>query len=199
VPSRLTVAGIMNYVYEKDYAVLVRLKVAAGASGTVPIRAEAHWLACTDKICVPEQGELALNLSVGSGTPQRAQFDQWRQALPRPLSSQAKFEIAGDKLRVAVPLPRSVEVGEPYLFAAEDGPVDYAGQQHFRRLDDLLIAELPRRNGEPKALSGVLAYAEGHGLEIHAVPGDVPDGGRAIAMRCSGRSLERQRAESCST
>src|SRR5690349_11604481 len=27
VPTRLTVAGIMNYVYEKDYAVLVRLKV----------------------------------------------------------------------------------------------------------------------------------------------------------------------------
>jgi DsbC/DsbD-like thiol-disulfide interchange protein/cytochrome c biogenesis protein CcdA len=189
VPSRLTVAGIMNYVYEKDYAVLVRLKVPAGASGTVPIRAEAHWLACTDKICVPEQGELALNLSVGSGTPQRAQFDQWRQALPRPLSSQAKFEIAGDKLRVAVPLPRNVEVREPYLFAAEDGPVDYAGQQHFRRLDDLLIAELPRRNGEPKALSGVLAYAEGHGLEIHAIPGDVPEGGRAIGETGSNAIL----------
>jgi DsbC/DsbD-like thiol-disulfide interchange protein/cytochrome c biogenesis protein CcdA len=180
VPSRLTVAGIMNYVYEKDYAVLVRLKVPIAASGTVPIRAEAHWLACTDRICVPEQGELALNLPVGSGTPLRAQFDEWRRALPRPLASQAKFEIAGDRLRVAIPLPRRVEVEEPYLFAAEDGPVDYAGQQHFRRLDDLLIAELPRRNGEPKALSGVLAYGEGRGLEIHAIPGDVPEGGRAI-------------------
>ena len=180
VPSRLTVAGIMNYVYEKDYAVLVRLKVPAGASGTVPIRAEAHWLACTDKICVPEQGELALDMPVGSGTPRRAQFDEWRRALPRPLASPARFELAGDTLRVAVPLPRGVDVEQPYLFAAEDGPVDYAGQQHFRRLDDLLIAELPRRNGEPKALSGVLSYGEGRGLEIHAVPGVVPEGGRAI-------------------
>ena len=42
VPTRLTVAGIMNYVYEKDYAVLVRLKVPKGASGTVPIRASAR-------------------------------------------------------------------------------------------------------------------------------------------------------------
>src|ERR1044072_4712215 len=107
VPTRLTVAGIMNYVYEDDFAILVRLKVPAGATGTVPIRAEAHWLACTDKICVPEQGELALALPVGSGTPQRAQFDQWRQALPRPLASQAKFEISGDRLRVAIPLPRN--------------------------------------------------------------------------------------------
>jgi len=55
VPTRLTVAGLMNYVYERDYAVLVRLKVPANASGTIPIRAEARWLACTDKICVPEQ------------------------------------------------------------------------------------------------------------------------------------------------
>ena len=180
VPTRLTVAGIMNYVYETDYAVLVRLKVPPGVTGTIPIRAEAHWLACTDTICVPEQGELALDLPVGRGTPQRAQFDKWRRALPQPLASPARFEVAGGTLRVAIPLPRDVAVEEPYLFAAEDGPVDYAGKQHFRRLGDLLIAELPRRNGEPKTLSGVLAFGDGRGLEIRATPGDVPEGGRAI-------------------
>ncbi|HJR83072.1 MAG TPA: protein-disulfide reductase DsbD domain-containing protein, partial [Sphingomicrobium sp.] len=180
VPTRLTVAGIMNYVYETDYAVLVQLKVPAGATGTVPIRAEAHWLACTDKICVPEQGELALDLPVGTGTPKRAQFDEWRRALPRPLASPARFEVAGDRLRIAIPLPRDVGVEEPYLFPSEDGPVDYAGKQHFRRLGDLLIAELPRRKGEPKQLAGVLAFGDGRGLEIHAVPGEVPEGGRAV-------------------
>src|SRR5206468_2203345 len=61
VPTRLTVAGLMNYVYERDYAVLVRLKVPAGAAGTIPIRADARWLACTDKICVPEHGQLSLD------------------------------------------------------------------------------------------------------------------------------------------
>ena len=45
VPTRLTIAGIMNYVYEQDYALLVRLKVPANASGVVPIRASARWLA----------------------------------------------------------------------------------------------------------------------------------------------------------
>ena len=79
VPTRLTVADLMNYVYERDYAVLVRLKVPVDAQGLIPIRAEAHWLACTDKICVPEQGELSLNLTVGTGTPQGAQFDAWRR------------------------------------------------------------------------------------------------------------------------
>ena len=35
VPTRLTIAGIMNYVYETDYAVLVRLKVPPGATPEV--------------------------------------------------------------------------------------------------------------------------------------------------------------------
>src|SRR3982751_5130133 len=68
VPTRLMVAGLMNYVFERDYAVLVRLKLPPDARGVVPVRASAHWLACTDKICVPEQGELALDLPVGTGT-----------------------------------------------------------------------------------------------------------------------------------
>ena len=181
VPARLSIAGIMNYVYEHDFAVLVRLKVPKDAKGVAPVRASALWLACTDKICVPENGTMATEVVVGPGAPNyRAQFDEWRRALPRPLVTPAKFEIAGDKLRVAVPLPRDVAVEEPYLFPAADGPVDYAGKQHFRRLDDLLIAELPRRTGEPKTFTGVLALGDGKGLELHAVPGEVPTGGRAL-------------------
>jgi DsbC/DsbD-like thiol-disulfide interchange protein len=125
VPSRLTVADLMNYVYERDYAVLIRLKAPSNARGTVPIRADAHWLACTDKICVPEQGQFALDLPVGGGTPNRAQFDQWRRALPQPLATVGHFEALGDRLRVAIPLPASVSVGEPYLFPITDKVVDY--------------------------------------------------------------------------
>ena len=181
VPGRLEIAGLMNYVYERDYAVLVRVKVPADARGTVPIRAEAHWLACTDKTCVPEHGELALDLPVGSGTPQRAQFDQWRRALPRPLASVGHFAIAGDKLRVAIPLPASVEVRDPYLFPLTDGPTEYAAPQHFRRSGDTLIAELKYTGAPlPQELGGVLALSDGRGLEIQAQPGSVPEGGTPI-------------------
>jgi len=99
VPTRLTIAGLMNYVYERDYAVLVRLKVPPDAQGTVPVRASARWLACTDKVCVPESGAFALDVPVGAGTPERARFDEWRRALPRPLVTPARFELSGDQLR----------------------------------------------------------------------------------------------------
>jgi len=180
VPSRLTIAGLMNYVYEHDYALLVRLKVPADARGVVPIRATATWLACTDKVCVPENGDFELDLPVGTGTPERAQFDEWRRALPRPLATQAKFALTADKVRVAIPLPRSVAVEEPYLFPAADGLVDYAGEQHFRRVGDLVVAELPRKDASATAFDGLLSLGEGQGFEFHAVSGDVPGGGSAI-------------------
>ncbi|MEP7130621.1 MAG: protein-disulfide reductase DsbD domain-containing protein [Sphingomicrobium sp.] len=180
VPTRLTVAELMNYVYERDYAVLVRLKVPAGARGTVPIRADAHWLACTDKICVPEQGQLMLNLPVGGGTSHRAQFDAWRRALPQPLATLGHFEASRDRLRVAIPLPASVTVGEPYVFPITDKIVDYDAKQGFRRSGDLLVAELKRTGAPPAQFAGVLALGNGRGLEFRAVSGAVPSGGTPV-------------------
>ncbi|MGN6156023.1 MAG: protein-disulfide reductase DsbD domain-containing protein, partial [Sphingomicrobium sp.] len=180
VPTRLTIAGLMNYVYEKDYAVLVQLKAPASAAGTAAIRAKAHWLACTDKICVPESGDLSLDIPVGSGAPNQAQFDSWRKALPRPLASAAHFQLAGNTIRLGIPLPRDVKVEKPYFFPSVDGPIDYAGEQHFSRKDDLLIAELPRRRDEPSQIAGVLSLGDGRGLEVEATPGAVPEGGTQI-------------------
>ncbi len=181
VPTRLTVADLMNYVYERDYAVLVRLKVPQDARGIVPIRAEAHWLACTDKICVREQGELSLDLPAGSGTPLRERFDEWRRALPQPLVTPAHIAAAGDRLRIAIPLPASIEVREPYLFPITDNAVDYEAPQVFRRSGDTLIAELESKGVAPKQFAGVIALGDGRGLEFHAVPGAVPEGGTPVS------------------
>ena len=179
VPTRLKVAGLMNYVFEHDYAVLVRLKVPADARETVPIRAQAHWLACTDKICVPEQGELSLDLPVGKGAPNRAEFDSWRTKLEQPLATIGHFAAEGDSLRVAIPLPASARADEPYLFPITDHAVDYEAPQSFRRAGDWVVADLKMKN-LPEKFSGVLALGDGRGLEFQAVPGSVPSGGNAI-------------------
>jgi DsbC/DsbD-like thiol-disulfide interchange protein/cytochrome c biogenesis protein CcdA len=181
VPQRLTIAGLMNYVYERDHAILLRLKVPADARGAVPVNAEAQWLACTDKVCVPERGSFSLTVPVGNGArTSQSRFDEWRQALPRPLSSHTHFELAGDKLRLAIPLPAGVTLGAPYVFPADDGPVDYAAPQLFRRAGDILVAELHRKRGEPASFAGVLALGDGRGLEFTATPGPVPGGGIAV-------------------
>jgi DsbC/DsbD-like thiol-disulfide interchange protein/cytochrome c biogenesis protein CcdA len=180
VPTRLEIAGLMNYVYERDYAVLVRLKVPAAATGQLPIRASATWLACTDKICVPESGEFSLDLPTGGLATMDTRFNEWRRALPRPLATVAHFAVAGDKLQVAVALPASVTIGQPYLFPITDNAVDYDAAQGFHRSGDTLVAELQRKGAAPAQFSGVLALGDGRGLEFHAVPGPVPDGGTTV-------------------
>src|SRR3546814_16906082 len=94
----------MNYVYEGPYAQLVELSVPEGlARGTpLPLRAKLDYLACTDEICVPQTATVALDLKVGEagGMPERqAEFDRYRQALPRPLGSEGRFERAEGRLR----------------------------------------------------------------------------------------------------
>ena len=174
VPSRLLIAGLMNYVYEREYAVLVRFKAPKDARGVIPLRAKASWLACTDKICVPESGEVSVDVPVGTGEQKRAQFDQWRQALPRPLGSPAKFEIAGKMLRLAIPLPRDVPVKEFYAYPVTESAIAYAAPQTFTRSGDTLIADLPLGLEAPAKFDAVVTLGDGRGLQVSATPGTVP-------------------------
>jgi len=151
VPGTLLVSGLMNHVYEHDYAVLAELKVPATAApgSTIQVNGKARWLACTDKICVPEDADLALTVTVGQPAQRDARFDGWRAALPAPLGSAAHFAIAGNTVRVAVPLPAAVKLDDPHLFVATDSVVDYAAPQVFSRTGDTLVVELPRGKFEP--------------------------------------------------
>jgi DsbC/DsbD-like thiol-disulfide interchange protein/cytochrome c biogenesis protein CcdA len=180
VPHRLLVAGIVNYVYEDDYAVLTSLKVPAGTTGTHRIAAKMRWLACTDKICVPEQGEAEVEVATGGMASSDGRFNAWRRALPQPLSNAAAFQATGKVYRVAIPLPRSVEVKDPYVFPMDDGVVDYAAPQQFFRDGDRLVAHVGMADGDPKVLRGVLALGDGRGLEFQALRRPVGSSGTPL-------------------
>ena len=186
VPGTLLMAGLMNHVYEHDYAVLTALAVPAGATpgSVLALTGKARWLACTDKICVPEQADLAVTVRVGANAAHDPRFDRWRAALPAPLGSPAKFALAGNTVRLAVPLPAAVKLEQPHLFVSTEGVVDYAAPQQFSRLGDTLIIELPRSAFEPltpAALEAVLRLGPaGDGVALAATPGAVPSGGTPL-------------------
>jgi DsbC/DsbD-like thiol-disulfide interchange protein/cytochrome c biogenesis protein CcdA len=184
VPQRLVIAGLMNHVYEGDYAVLVPLSVPqeAAAGSVVPLELDAEWLACTDKVCVPERGTFTLRLKVGSAGATDARFDKWRAALPPLLDRKAAFELTAGTLRLAIPLPASFALSDPHVFLGEDRVVDYAAPQRFFRQGDLLVAEIRRKGGsEPGAVSGILELdGAGNGVAFEAGPGAVPTGGEPV-------------------
>jgi thiol:disulfide interchange protein/DsbC/DsbD-like thiol-disulfide interchange protein len=188
VPHKLLIAGLMNHVYESDYAVLVPLSVPANAAvaNVVPIEVKADWLACTDKICVPESATLTLRLSPQGSLDPR--FDQWRAALPPLLDQPARFELTPDTLRIAIPLPASLELVDPHVFLETSQLIDYGAVQTFRRDGDVLVAEIPREGlaESAEAVSGILKLDDaGNGVTFAAQPGEVPTGGTAIAGAAS--------------
>lgn len=187
VPSTLIVSGLMNHVYEHDYAVLTTLTLPSDAKpgARLPIRVLLKWLACTDKVCVPEEAALSAEVVVGPAGQPDPQFDKWRAALPAPLGSKATFAIEGGLVRIAIPLPAAVPLGAPHLFLGEHRVADYAAPQRLFRDGDLLVVELPRAKFDPvspQRLSAVLRFdGAGNGVQIEAEPGTVPTGGTPLS------------------
>jgi thiol:disulfide interchange protein/DsbC/DsbD-like thiol-disulfide interchange protein len=183
VPQRLLVAGLMNYVYEGEYAALVDLKLPAGlAPGTaVPIAAKIDYLVCTEQICVPESADVATALTVGPAAAERdPDFDRYRAALPRPLGTPGRFEAAAGRFRLGVPLPASVGLDEAYFFPRTDGAIAYGAPQAVSRRGDWLIVETQAGSGRPAAVEGIIAIGAGQGLEVKAASGKVPPAGSPL-------------------
>jgi len=188
VPERLTVAGIINYVYERPWTILTDLQLPAGlAKGSaVPVRLAIDYLVCTREICVPEKAELSTVLTIGDGaiTPERrAEFDAWRRALPRPLGSPAVFQ-AGEPLRLRVPFPASQAIGNAYFFPETENAIDYDTPQVIRRDGDAIVIET-KGAGKPMVIDGVLATGPGQGFAIRATPGAVAAAAEPTPIRAA--------------
>ena len=196
VPDTLIISGFMNYIYENPHAILVDVKLAPDiATGAkLPISVDAEWLACTDRVCVPQRGSLALQLVVGDGkvdTSQRTQFDAWRAALPVPLDREALYAVNGKAIQIAVPFPANAQLAKAYFFPVTLGLFDYSVPQKLRRVGDWLVVETqlsPDFKGQlPKNIEGLLRIGKDQGLLIAARAGAVPVGGTLVASNDAGQ------------
>lgn len=184
VPKPLLIGGLMNHVYEAPHAMLVDLVLpAALPKGTeLPIRVRGNWLGCTDTICVPQQGDFAVDLRSGDGRiekARRAEFDRWRAALPVPLDQPGRFSVDGKRYRVAIPFPQNAPIDRPYLFALTNGAIRHAAPQTARRNGNWLIIETEAVAGAAP-LRGLLRIGDNQGLLVETVAGQVPEGGTPI-------------------
>lgn len=176
--QQLPNSAIMNHIYKGPHTVLVPVNVPADAviEGLPQVAGHVEYLACTDKICVPQDAVL----SAGQG----GDFARWRAEIAPLLDATGTFEISGGMLRIAVPLPQSVALAKPHLFVSQTGLVQYAAAQTFRRTGDALVVEMPLDQygtGEAQAVSGILGFDAKTGVRFEAVAGDVPTGGELIA------------------
>jgi thiol:disulfide interchange protein/DsbC/DsbD-like thiol-disulfide interchange protein len=189
VPDILIISGFMNYIYEQPHAILVDLKLSPDiAPGTkLPVSVNASWLACTDRVCVPQQDRLELDLLAGNGkiiAASRTRFDKWRAALPVPLDGAARYAVNGKRIEIAVPFPVKADLAEPYFFPVTLNLFHYVAPQKVRRAGDWLVIETqlsPTFKGTaPETIEGLLRIGKGQGLLVKAKAGEVPAGGVAV-------------------
>ncbi|BDI61662.1 thiol:disulfide interchange protein DsbD [Qipengyuania nanhaisediminis] len=182
VPQRLVQelpsGPLMNHIYKGEYAVLMPIAVPddADIAGLPRIEGFVEFLACTDTVCVPQDALLEAR--------QGGDFARWRSEIAPKLASAASFEASGNVIRLAIPLPATVELANPHVFIANTGLVAYAEPQVFRRAGDTLVAELllDRYQAElPAEVEGIVSFGTGAGVRFGAIAGPVPDGGEMIA------------------
>ena len=185
VPDRLLVAGLMNYVYERDYALLVDLRVPADAEPDVPypIDARLDYLVCTSEVCVPESATVTVELRTAPPGARNPDFQAWRQALPRRLAAEGRFETVGGRVRLAIPLPAGSPLAEPYFFALTSDAIGHSAAQAISRNGDMVIVETAAgpRAGALAEIEGVLEIGPGIGLALDARRGAVPAAGTPVA------------------
>lgn len=198
VPEQLLISGLMNHIYEGSYAVLVPLTVPTDAAqGVQQIGVAAQWLACTDEICVPEQGELSLALTVGGDAPLDVRFVDWRSAIPPMIDSTGTFEVSSSSLRIGIPVPAALALDNAHVFVANkelgnNRQPRYSAAQRLYRDGDLLVAEIPvdeliipdgvevETALVPDRLTGILAFGDNEGVRFSAKEGGVSTDGELI-------------------
>lgn len=186
VPQTYLIAGLMNHIYEGEHAFLIPISVPANAAqGAYPVTVYGEWLTCSDLLCVPQNGVLTTTITVGEGEGQsHPRFGEWRAAIAPQLDSMATYELTGNALRLAIPIPAAMGVEAPHVFIGEEQLVDYAADQRFWRDGDRLLVEIPRGGlgAEVDQITGIIALGGARdGLRFAAEPGEVTIAGEALS------------------
>ena len=174
-PQRAVEGPAMTYSYFDEVLLPLTVTPPTGISAFA-IKAKASWLIC-QKICVPEQGELSLDLPIGAASPstEARLFAASEARIPRPspyvsaISSDDVLTVSGDGLT-----PQSVR--QAWFLPAAWGAIDDLAPQTLTVAPGKLsLALKPGETFDPKAtLAGVLVIKDAAGgerdLTIAAAP-----------------------------
>ena len=195
VPQRIPIGPLVNYGYEEQLTLLVPVKAGPlPEDKPVLLRAEMEWLVCKED-CIPEEGQLSLFLSPGSGEYDpalRAHFNAVRSRLPQPLGLPAHYRLQGRQLLLEVPLAEDLgatDIRAPWFAGEEEGQLAASGPRHWELADSTLrfrlpLGELPPASGA--SLQGLLvpdAERLGHAYSVTARPAELS---QAAATAVSG-------------
>ena len=187
-PRSEAVGPIMDYGYEGKPWLLVDIHAPRDtvANGTVILRAAVQLLVCAE-VCVPEDKDLSLQLGVGEPSlPPDPAFAAARARLPVASPWPMRYRLK-DSLDLFVETP-SLPAAHPAkaeFFPFEPGMLNKGvwTQDASYTQSGLILRLQPGQKLKEKGgvLEGVLVLTSADGsvqaLNVHALPGNVPDSG----------------------
>ncbi len=197
VPKRLPIGPLMNFGYEGELLLPVRITVPADAAvgQTVQLKARADWLICKE-VCIPGGADLQLALPVKAAASPSGfapLFASTRAQVPQPTTlAAASATIDGGRIRLA--FKPAAPLRQLEFFPIEEARIEPAAAQTLR--DDAEGAALYLTSVQPVAaefarLKGVLvanggpAAADRGGwageVDLPLVAGVVPQAAPATA------------------
>jgi thiol:disulfide interchange protein DsbD len=164
-PRALPLGALVNFGYEGTLLLPVEVTVPAGFEGTsLPVRLKAEWLVCKD-VCIPEEGEFALDIPARAATVAQAPLFAAAQS-SQPMAfdgvpQEAQVDGAGLSVRLSG-LPADWQ-GRPVRFFPEvAGVIDNAAPAEGRWENgqwQARIALSAQRSASPEQLPVVLVGA----------------------------------------
>lgn len=159
IPTGDSASPAINFGYEGDTLLPLSLQVdpsalAALADKPVKLGLHAEWLVCRD-ICVPEEGDIALNLTAAktgeavADSPSAQLFAAARARLPEAKPAwKAIASVDGARLQLNIALPPGERAPASFeVFPVAEGVLDPTVHKTFRT-DDGIAAQLKLMDGK---------------------------------------------------
>ncbi|HVS32085.1 MAG TPA: thioredoxin family protein [Thermoanaerobaculia bacterium] len=171
-PQKISMAPLSTYGYEGEAMLLVPFNAATDAKPgtTARVTADAYWMVC-EKICIPEEVTLALDVPIGEGPvvpsePAASAFARTRAKLP--ISAEDWNIVASEhdqQFVLRIDPPQGVALDGDVQFFAASGPlIEYSAPQTTSVDGGVVTMRLVRSSyltGRPERINGILLVANG--------------------------------------
>lgn len=184
LPRKQQLHGLMNYGFTDQVMLPVPIEVpeTAKPGTTLPIKVQALFLVCSEKMCVPDELTLTLDLKIGKGAApldlrNAAAIQAAMASAPQPAGIIARLSSTPGQMTLSAsggPL-KNASPKWAYFFPYEAGVINHIAPQPGQHGPEglrLNIAPAEGANDLGEPLRGVLATDLG-AWEVTAAPGPV--------------------------
>lgn len=174
LPERIPYLELMNFGFKGTVLMPIPVTIDPSAvPGTeIILKARGRWLVC-DQVCIPEEGDVSLSMSVAQKGGAESSFHAERiqeavAALPGPSPWQAELTANAKRLNIKLLAPeltaaaRAQNLKSVEYFPYEEGLIDNAAKQKFKLTKEGLRITIPSGRDvlEFKQTEGVIVFAE---------------------------------------